>query len=198
MKKLVFLVVAFFAFSFAQAQDGIKLGFKAGGNLSSATGDDVSGEVEYKFGFHAGILVNYGVSDLVSIQPELLFSNKGWQTSDEDITVKINLNYIEIPVLAHINTGALFFELGPTLAFNVSSRVTASNGDDEESTDLKDLIGVEPETLDIGYAAGIGYKLESGLGFNLRYNGGLSKLFEDSKSHNSNFMLSLSYTLGGN
>ncbi|MBA9076213.1 MULTISPECIES: porin family protein [Rufibacter] len=188
MKKLLLFVAAFFTFSFAQAQDGLKLGLKAGVNLSNFAGDGA--DADYKFGGHGGLFANFGISEMVSIQPELLFTMKGAQEKEGDITTKVKLNYIDVPVLAHINADGLFFELGPTLSFNVSSKVTMNDEDGNEISG--DFDGVN--SVDFGYAAGIGYQLQNGISIGLRYNGGLSDIAENSKTRNSNFLLSVGYT----
>ncbi|ALI99303.1 porin family protein [Rufibacter tibetensis] len=210
MKKLLFFVVALFTTYFAQAQEGIKIGIKAGPNFSTISGDDVDSDdaekPEYKFGFHAGAFLDYGISDMFSIRPELLYSIKGFKVEtnedDAELTLKSNTHYLELPILARIKTGesGLFFEAGPTFSYLLTAKSKAEGqfmGEEFEETES----GTDGyNKLDVGYAAGIGYQLASGLGIGLRYNGGLSKLDEDgeAKVYNSNFMLSLSWAFGGN
>ena len=188
MKKLLLLVAAVFTVSFAQAQGGIKLGLKAGGNLTSVTGDNTD-EAEHKGGFHVGGFLDYGVSEMVSIRPELLYSVKGTKFSEDGEEMNWNFNYIDVPVLARINAGNLFFEFGPTLSFLVKSEIEI----DDLTVDVSD----EMNKVDFGYAAGLGYNFTEKVGLGLRYNGGLSNIFEDSEGdvRNSAFMLSLSYTI---
>ncbi|MFC6996165.1 porin family protein [Rufibacter roseus] len=195
MKKLLLFVVALFTISFAQAQGGIKLGLKAGGNLSNITGDDTE-DSKNKFGFHVGGFVDFGVSDMVSIRPEVLYSMKGATgEGDGDSDMSLNLNYIDVPIMARINADKLFFEFGPTISFLVKSE--AEMGD--LSVDFKDYTN----TVDFGYAAGLGYNISDNIGLGLRYNGGLSKVFKDNEDadfgdvRNSVFQLSLSFSLGG-
>jgi opacity protein-like surface antigen len=86
--------------------------------------------------------------------------------------------------MVRINAGGLFFEGGPTLGYLVSVK--------EGDTD-------DYKKFEFGYAAGLGYQLESGLGIGLRYQGGLTSLNDNddaSKIKNSVFQLGLSYTLG--
>ncbi|WP_207436269.1 porin family protein [Sabulibacter ruber] len=209
MKKLVFLFAALFVTYFAQAQEGIKLGIKAGGNFSNFSGKDVGDESEYVFGFHAGAFVDYGISDMVSIRPELLYTLKGAKGEiDEDdlnYTEKIRLHYLELPLLVRINTGAsgLFFEAGPTVSYLLTAKDNVEGEIDGEDVDESTTVTDAFKKLDIGYAAGLGYQLGNGLGLGLRYVGGLSKIAEPDddeespKVNNSVFQLSLSYTFGG-
>ena len=62
--------------SAAQAQTGLKLGLKGGFNGSTFSGSNSKGS-EYKAGFAAGGLLNYGFTDKFSVQGELLYSQKG-------------------------------------------------------------------------------------------------------------------------
>ncbi len=174
----------------AQAQDGLKLGLKAGGNYASVTGDVT--DAKYKFGFHAGGFLDYGISDFVSIRPELLFSMKGYEAATPLGDAEVSLNYLDLPILARINADGLFFEGGPTLGYLLSSSMEIGgkslDGDDDGMA-----------KFELGYAAGLGYQLPTGLGIGLRYQGGITSIFDDSdgKARNSVFQLSLSYTLGG-
>ncbi|GAB2552382.1 porin family protein [Rufibacter soli] len=185
MKKLVFFFAALFIPYFAQAQGGISLGLKAGANYSSLTGDNTN-NLKHKFGFHGGGFLDFGLSDMVSIRPELLFSVKGYSvetTSDDDDNQ--SFSYIDVPILAHVYADGIFFEGGPTLGYMVAVK-------EGDTADFK--------KLEFGYAAGLGYEMESGMGFGLRYQGGLTSLSDndnDPKQKNSVFQLYLSYLLGG-
>ena len=55
---------------------GLTFGVKAGGTLSSITQKD-NDTNKNKFGGHGGAFVNFGLSDMFSVQPELLYSMKG-------------------------------------------------------------------------------------------------------------------------
>ncbi|MFC6996164.1 porin family protein [Rufibacter roseus] len=192
MKKLLFFVATLFTVSLAQAQDGIKLGLKAGVNIASMAGDDAD-DITNKFGFHIGGFADYGISEMVSIRPELLYSTKG-ATSEENDDASFNLNYIDVPVLARIKADKLFFEFGPTFSFLVKAEVS----DGDVSINVKDAT----RGFDFGYAAGLGYQFTEQIGLGLRYNGGLTNIFEEedgeslAEVRNSVFQVSLSYSFG--
>jgi len=197
MKKII-LSLGLLAGISATAQAQVSFGVKAGATLTNFMGDDVSDESDNKVGFLAGAVANFAVNDMFSVQPEVLFSQKGSKSGD----VKSNLNYIDVPVMVKVNTGdngsGLFFELGPQFGLLMSAKAT----DGDESIDIKDL----SNTFDFGYAAGLGYQLESGLNFGLRYNGGITNVTKEidllgttvqPKSRNSAFQLSVGYMFGG-
>ena len=192
MKK-VFLTLAMVAgmASLGHAQ-GVKVGIKGGINLATLSGDDAEG-FSSKVGPLAGVALNLGINDMFSVQPEVLYSVKGTQ-SDEDSKAKLNLNYIDVPVLLKVNAGGLFFELGPQLGILAS----AKSKYEDESDDVKDTF----KTVDLGYAAGLGYQLDGGFNLGLRYNGGITNIFdldveEEPKVRNSAFQFHVGYMFGG-
>ena len=125
--------------SAAQAQTGLKLGLKGGVNLSSFSGAD-SSPFGYKYGFSAGGVLNYGFSDMIAVQGELLYSQKGTNSDlsfsnsgggSATYNMKQTLQYVDIPVLFKVSTGeggkGLFFELGPQASIVVAQRTFSDN-----------------------------------------------------------------------
>ncbi|MFA1772256.1 porin family protein [Rufibacter glacialis] len=230
MKKLAILTFAIFASYFAQAQTGPSFGVKVGANYSTITADKDNG-IKYKPDFHLGAFADFGISDMVSIRPELLYSRKGAkyefratevvedefgdeQTISGEIDGKMIHQYLEVPVLAHIKAGNLFFEGGPTFSYLLKSeadmKMKLSSDGMDFSMDETVETTEDMKRFEFGYAAGIGYELPSGLGLTLRYQGGLNDLYKESdqdsddeglglpsgKMKNSVFQLSLSYRFG--
>ena len=186
----------------AQAQTGVRFGLKAGVVAATLVGDDVE-EVDNHFGFQAGGFANIGVSDLISFQPELLYSQKGAQSKDSDMGFtaesKTTFHYIDVPLLLHVNADGLFFEAGPQLGFlaGQKSKTTVSGNGMSRSMESTETDGLRK--LDIGYIAGLGYQLESGLSFGVRYNGGITSLADegDAKVRNSVFQFQVGLLFGG-
>jgi hypothetical protein len=186
----------------AQAQSA-RFGVKAGASLTNVTGDG-TGDVKNLFGFHGGLIANLPINDAFSIQPELLYSMKGAKLEESfgGYTGKLTsrLHYIDVPVLARVNAGGLFFELGPQIGFLVAAKqkteVSGGPGSGSSTDDIKDSV----KGVDFGYAAGLGYQLSNGPGIGLRYNGGFTDTNKDSGSsavRNSAFQLYLSFMFGG-
>lgn len=184
----------------AQAQSA-SFGVKAGASLTNFTGKNTDG-AKNKFGFNGGLVANFAVNDIFSVQPELLYSMKGAKAEETiggiTLTNKVTLHYIDVPVLAHINAGGLFFELGPQIGFLASAKGSQELNGMSVTEDIKD----ELKTVDFGYAAGLGYQMQHGPGIGLRYNGGFSDLNKDNNNsdyavRNSAFQLYLTYMFGG-
>lgn len=182
----------------AQAQSA-RFGVKAGASLTNITktGDGAAN----KFGFNGGVLANFAVNDMFSIQPEVLYSNKGFKAKNGSNNERFALNYIDVPVLAKVATGAtgLFFELGPQVGFRTSAAYTDSNN----SLSFNDAV----RSVDFGYAAGLGFQTESGAMIGLRYNGGFTSVAKENgtlaglpttggEGKNTAFQLYVGYMLG--
>jgi hypothetical protein len=198
MKKVILSIALLTGISAAAQAQSIKYGLKAGASLTSFSGSDSDGS-KSKFGFNGGVLANFAFNDLISLQPEVLYSMKGAKEDGSDL--RLNLNYIDVPVLVKVATGAtgLFFELGPQVGFLASAKLK----DDSNSADAKSVV----KSVDFGYAAGLGFQAESGPMVGLRYNGGFTKVgknatlngytLEAGDARNSAFQLYVGFMFGG-
>jgi hypothetical protein len=182
MKKII-LGFAFIASVVAvKAQDaaGAAFGIKAGANFANikytVDGDSESGDM--KIGFHVGGFANIPLGETFAFQPELVFSQEGAkqeiQGIDED--AKVNLSYLNVPLLLQYNASGFFAETGPQVGFLIGAKAKF----DDEDTDVKD----DFETINLSWAVGLGFKSASGLGFGARYNLGLSNLAKDGDDDN--------------
>lgn len=130
MKK-IFLGIALVAgtFTFAQkvststtAFTQVRFGLKAGLNISNFSNDISS---KSKAGFYGGVFANIPVAKDFSVQPEVLYSGMGAK-SKYDSNVKVNLDYIAVPVMLQYNAlPNLYLEAGPQFSFLVSSKLTS-------------------------------------------------------------------------
>lgn len=180
--KLFTVVIALFISATAvQAQINdasmAQFGVKGGVNFSNMYTDDVD-DNNVLTSFNAGVYVNFPVTDLFSIQPEILYSRKGSELTYDNVfasgKAKFNLNYIEVPVLLKINVTDNFnIHAGPYFAYLIDSKITNdSDGafDFETNFDNDDF-----NKFDAGIAAGIGFDFDS-FGIGARYNYGLSTI----------------------
>ncbi|WP_276496964.1 porin family protein [Pontibacter litorisediminis] len=213
MKKFFFAVaLAFGTFTAAQAQ--ATFGVRGGANLTNLSGDlQNEDRFENKVSFHGGVTLNFPVvEDFFSIQPELLYSRKGFKNNSEEYTNlllqkrrregRVDYNYLDLPILGHINTGPVYFELGPQLGYllsvNNKTELYDGNGSRISSeTDAKSKDGLSE--FEIGYAAGLGFNASNGVSLGLRYNGAFSDFVKEdvnfegdlTNARHSVFMLTL-------
>ncbi len=240
MKKLAILALSLATVSFAQAQDagGFRLGVKVGGTYSNISGDNVtqitgpgyeSALGKYKFGYNAGVSATLPISSdgFFSIAPELLYNRKGYQIESDSKSTNTNLgpnvskvefeqervlHYLDVPVLAKINAGGLFFELGPQFSYlfgsSTSQQTTTkyTNGDKDkvETKDtFMDYTGATQEAnykadlaqFDLSGVAGLGYQTEGGLSIGLRYARGFNSLIDSKDTDNEPKAFNNAYTL---
>lgn len=198
MKKAFFSLVLLTGLSgAAQAQRNVSLGLKAGGTLANFVGEQ-AGSYKNTLGFQAGGFANIGLSKLFAFQPEVLYSRKGAKLpSSPEVTTR--LDYVDVPLVFHVNVDGLFFEAGPQVGFLVAARQKTDN----QSLDVKPNYN----TVDAGYLFGLGYQRKTGLGVGLRYNGGITNVEKSvlvgttkvqNNIRNSAFQLYLTYSFQGN
>ena len=186
MKKTILtMTVAMFISFVAVAQD-INIGAKAGLNLATLKPD--LNDPAVRTSFHLGGMVEIPLIDQLSVQPELFYSSQGVKDESDD-DEEVRLNYLSVPVLAKYYVAeGLSVEAGPQIGFLLS----AEGEDDGDTTDLKDIT----KSTDIGFAFGLGYKLENGLNFAARYYFGsdVNDVASDSdKIKNNVFQFSIGY-----
>ena len=175
MKKIALLVLAGLSFSFAQAQ-GVQFGLKAGVNYSNLAGDLQEEDMfQNKLGFVGGVTANLPLSSdgFLNLAPELLYSSKGYQYQDDEITVgtevwkykgDVSFNYIDLPVMLRVNAGGLFFEGGPVASYllDIKDKTEVKMGSNDYE-DVKIIDKGDAADFEIGYAAGLGFKAPMGI-----------------------------------
>ena len=96
------------------------IGFKAGVNFASLHGSDkdLLGDISGHTNFHAGIFAQIALGEFFSVQPELLYSRRGYERNDSTF----RLNYFDVPVLAVFSISRNFsVHLGPQASFLVAA-----------------------------------------------------------------------------
>ena len=169
-----------------------KIGLRAGANLSNFQGDDTGG-LKSMWGFHGGLTANVPITeDFFSIQPEVLYSKKGAESDNDNVKYKIN--YIDVPVLARINAGPIYFEGGPQVSFRIGGDIEVSGQNIDDNLD-------QFKSTSLGYAAGVGLgSTPLGLSVGVRYNGDVSKLYDNDNIadwRNSVFMFTVGFNIPG-
>ncbi len=201
----------------AGAQE-ITLGAKGGLNVSDLSVDDPA---DPDFGFDsqtdflAGAFAQFGIGSIFAVQPEVLYSRRGAKSRDEDPATKLNLDYVEIPLLLMARLGSRespmypILYAGPSVAFETRCSVTGEGDGSSVSLDCDNpqLDGaLETTKTNFGLVFGGGFEiLYSRLTIQLdaRYNLGLTNLNDADdaadvsvKSRAWSFMLGLGIPLG--
>lgn len=196
MKKFHFaIIIIFFINTVSHAQDAV-YGVKAGMNLSKfngSTGDSFSG-YDTMIGFHLGGLVEFSLTEMFSIQPELLYSYQG--TNINSGAGEIKTHNLQVPILAkYYIVDALSAEAGPIVGYLMSAKYNGNlnSEDGRETIDITENY----KSVEFGFGFGASYQFISGLFFVARYNFGISNINDnqlESPNIKSNvFQLSAGY-----
>lgn len=170
MKKTVIFISALLFIMNVKAQTA-HFGVKGGINVSSLNIKDNS-SYESKIGLNAGLLAHIHASPNWAIQPEVFYSSEGAKTKVGNSNVKINLNYINVPVLLqYMVANGLRFEGGPQIGFLVNAKTKTDNA----TVDNKNF-----KSTAFSIPLGVGYLTMNGLGFDARYVFGLSNINNNS------------------
>ena len=204
MKKTVLIsLLTLFALSTTQAQ--VSLGPRAGYNPSTLTGENKN--KKYIAGFNAGVVVNIEFNRIFSIQPELSFSQQGYQLNTEtnEPFIKENFDYINFPVLAKATFGRNavkgYINVGPYTGYMISGKSTVFINGEKFSGNIDFEKNENVNRIDFGIVSGVGLSFETGGGnmmLDARYNVGLSPVsdktvFEEGKDTNSVFAVTVGY-----
>ena len=155
------------------------LAIKGGLNYSKLYIDEAETE-DGRVGFHAGIAANFPVSEVFSIQPELLYSTRGVE-AEYDINNfegenEFNLNYIDLPLMLKFKFAGIFnIHAGGYAGYLIDANVSTTN---QTGTVQVDLDTDDFNRWDYGVSAGLGvevWRTEIGA----RYNLGLSEIADN-------------------
>ena len=203
MKKSKLLLAALMLLMASGAFAQLRVGVKAGGNLSKITGFPFEGKM--KFGFHAGIFLDFALNERLSLQPELLYSAQGLNGSYTDydgednpinVTGSTSLDYINVPVLLKINIAeGLSAEIGPQIGYLVSATAKL------ESVEGKQVIDMKKEKtckdFDVTAVAGLSYTFAENFVISARYCFGFTSVqtedVSEVKAQNRVIQLSIGY-----
>lgn len=134
MRRLIVFILIAFAAAAAYAQEhysaNVSLGARGGINLSRIFFNP-SVKQAWPVNPTFGVCVRYIEENHFGIIGEVNYVRRGWKENFEglDFRYQRNLDYIEIPVLAHIYFGRrarFFVNAGPQIAFRISESVSAN------------------------------------------------------------------------
>lgn len=123
--------------------------------LQSESGYAIKGRADAGVG--AAGFVGYQFSPLFGIQAEIQVSSFGLKYEEQGVTRKVNLQYVQIPVLLALNTGRnrlvnLNIVAGPQVGVNTGSSLRISGAD---SNTPVAILGVRKGDLGLAYGGGL-------------------------------------------
>ena len=216
MKKgLIFVLFALVSIvSYSQLSGNAKVGM----NMSNFTGDAFK-DSKMRIGFNVGVGAEYQFTEMWSIQPSLMFTQKGtkMEESEEGITATAKLNpmYLEIPVLAAARFAIadnqnIVVKAGPYFAFGIAGKWKTDIEGDLGGISVEDVLDyldipkeadlfgsgedqMDMKRFDFGIGVGVAYEINK---FFVSLDGefGLTKLVDgDGAPKNMNFSIGVGY-----
>ncbi len=180
MKKLLITILLLTAAK-ANFAFGLSYGVKAGLNFSNIYSTNL--KTDFKQGYLVGAYAKFDVI-VLAIQPELLFSNRGYVESGIQ---EVNLNYIDMPILLRI-------KLLPFVSLDVGPQFSRLVSKDFNS--ISNTITTVPTFNNSEVSAVFGASMNVWkLGASARYIVGLSELEKAITSKNQLFQIALSLKL---
>ena len=160
------IIVAILITSSSYAQHP-SVGIKGGLNFYNVY--DNYGGYETKTGFHAGLLWHMHVDQNFAFQPELVYSLQGANLPNNE---RLDLGYLNVPFLFQLMFNNGFrLEAGPQIGFLVNARSELDGFSEDVTSSF--------EPFDAALALGFGFIGASGMGFDVRYNHGISRINDD-------------------
>ena len=176
----------------AQKSGDVTIGIMAGVTYATVSQDPASSDVTfgYKVGLVAGGFLGYQVTDAFSIEPQVLYSQKGSKVrgtgTNASLEGGVRISYVEVPVLGKFwfpisgSQARPFVFIGPVVGFKVACTadgailaVTGSTDCDKTGSELK------LKSTDFGATAGAGIQFKAGdqdVRIDARYTLGLSNI----------------------
>ncbi len=199
MKKQILLLISIVISTLTFAQVNISGGIRAGLSYAGMQGDAVKNlnklldfadgmvTTGNRTGFFAGTYATIPVTDMISLEPALYYSQKGYELKgalnvkgmkflNANAKAQLQSHYVDMPVLLKANINGLQLFAGPQVSYLMQA-------------DLKTTAGVLGFNLlnskmdatqqfnrwDVGVTGGIGYQFASGINVMAAYDHGLLK-----------------------
>lgn len=199
-KQVLIVCLILLAGQQAYSQAQLAIGIKAGPNFASIDTKSSAGEnYKNRAGFHGGafVLIKGGK---IGVQPEVIFSQQGSKVRINNENFESNFSYVNIPIILKLYTIAgINIQAGPQFGFvtKADAPIQEQIGTPATVQDVKDRM----KSSDFTLALGLGWDLPFGLTLDARYNLGLSKVYDNAPTQqtddakNQVFQLSVGYKL---
>ncbi len=184
IKKLFFIALFFVLLCpnvTAQVQD-FEIGLKFGLNATHLEDQGIDSRVS----IHIGLAAEIPINEYLGLQPELLYSFQGFSTGSiepnfEDEILKID--YVYLPIMLkyypfYVVPG-LSVEVGPQIGYLTSATLQRKNVLDSGVTETSNVdYGEFISDVDVAVNFGFGYQFPIGAFFQVRYNWGVTNIYE--------------------
>lgn len=217
---LIAFVLSFASLSTAQQVSiGLRSGINWSGVYTTAGLDALTPDFTSLNALHVAAVAEIGISEHFAIQPEIVYSRKGFVVSEDfnlelfdiplpvGVTAESRFGYIDVPLLAKYKFGSAqvggYVAAGPTFGYALNGRlITRADAllDIKISDTDINLNSIDYERWEVGAAAAAGLTVHTGFGqifADARYTRGFTQLYDipvvDENIKNQGFALSLGF-----
>jgi len=200
MKKQILLIASIILSTVAMAQVKPSFGVRAGISSSGIGGDAVNGlkdvldfangmiTTSNHTGFFAGGYASIPVGDVISFEPAIYYSQKGYDLKGEfnlkgaefigaNAKAKLTSNYIDVPVLVKANLNGLQLFAGPQVSYLTNANLNTTAGAFGFNILNRNIDATDQfNKWDAAITGGVGYQFTNGLNITASYDHGLSKV----------------------
>jgi hypothetical protein len=202
MKKHILFFFFVITVAATAQEHRFKAGITAGLSSSQISGDELAGFK--KSGFTGGLLLRTLFTKNWTTQFEMLFIQKGSKDAAhiDSLTgdyhyYRLQLNYLEVPILVQYRVKRLFFEAGPGIGYLINYKEEDKTGD---------LTGRRPfHPFEISFDFGFGISITDHIGVGIRYSNSVNAVRDhlsgarrwyNPGQQNTVLQVALSYTFG--
>ena len=155
MKKITFILTA--AIVMLAFQSKAQLGIHVGYNFAKITGMDIPSGVDNKFLANpsGGLFIEKDLIPLLDLRLGLMYSPKGQYLSEGDLSHKLVLNYLEIPVMAKVKFGPVYAIGGVYGGYTLNGKSIVDMAGVKVEEDI-DFANDEIKRFDYGLKFGLG------------------------------------------
>lgn len=191
MRKIA-LLIALTVFGLTQT-NAQNFGFKGGYNYSSFNGEVAKdNSLKGLSGFYVGALLELPLGDVISLQPEVIYSRQGaaWEQKNilGEFKKDLKLDYLNIPVMAKVNLGPLFLQGGVQFGFLVGKPGVSYTRGAQRVTEKVDKDAYA--AFDFGVGAGLGVNLSQHFFVEARYTHSLTNALDPNNNSLKNAHIS--------
>jgi hypothetical protein len=219
MKKQILLLIAVVISSLSIAQSNPSFGIRAGVISAGMRGDAVSNLKDLldftdgmittadRTGFFAGGYATIPLGNVLSVEPALYYSQKGYELRGElgikglsflgaNAKAKLNSQYIDVPVVLKANFDGFEVFAGPQISYLAKANLRSTAGVFGINL-LNNRMNASDQfnKWDAGVTGGVGYKFNNGINLRASYEHGLSRVDanENMNSYNHAFRFGVGF-----
>lgn len=220
MKKQLLLLLSIAVSTFAMAQLKPSFGIRAGASHAGMRGDAVSNlnnlvdvangmiATSNKTGFFAGAYAAIPLSEKISVEPALYYTQKGYTLNGNldikaveflgaNANARLNMQYIDVPVLLKATINGFQVFAGPQVSYLANAGLETTAGVLGVNLLNKNMDATQQfNRWDAGLTGGVGYQFANGVNLTARYDHGLSRVDANKNlnAYNRSFKVGLGFS----